>query len=35
MTDEQRNMAAAAAAAKARELNLSGMTFNGGVGHFY
>jgi hypothetical protein len=33
MTEEQRNMAAAAAAAKARELHLSGMTLNGGVGH--
>jgi hypothetical protein len=31
MTEEQRNMAAAAAA-KARELHLSGMTLNGGVG---
>jgi len=30
MTEEQRNMAAAAA--KARELHLSGMTLNGGVG---
>jgi len=32
MTEGQRNMAAAAAAAKARELHLSGMTMNGGVG---
>ena len=32
MNEAQRNQAAAAAAAKARELNLDGMRFSGGVG---
>jgi hypothetical protein len=32
MTEERRNVAAAAAAAKARELHLSGMSLRGGVG---
>ena len=35
VTDEQPNMAAAAAVAKAGELNLAGMSFNAGVGHCY